>query len=190
MMKKVHVPTKEEVIAFGGIAPTMARSSVRLQCKDNGDDEVMDKAMKLAQQRMDPMVTGTNKSSNLSFIEKDSAEIIGLALRLGVSLGKDVHEAIQTVDSLKKVEEIRNIQYLQKNIDYVIEGDNGPSNLVMTNVSALCEDLVDDDKEISDVDDLIGDPLPPIKEKKVRQRKVYDPSNIRRSNRKRVKKIY
>jgi hypothetical protein len=60
----------------------------------------------------------------------------------------------------------------------------------MTNVSALCEDLVDDDKEISDVDDLIGDPLPPIKEKKVRQTKVYDPSNIRRSNRKRVKKNY
>jgi hypothetical protein len=42
----------------------------------------------------------------------------------------------------------------------------------MTNVSALCEDLVDDDKEISDVDDLIGDPLPPIKEKKVRKKGV------------------
>jgi hypothetical protein len=60
----------------------------------------------------------------------------------------------------------------------------------MSNVSALCEDLVDDEKEISDVDDLIGDPLPPIKEKKTRQRKVYDPANIRRSNRKRVMKIY
>jgi hypothetical protein len=58
----------------------------------------------------------------------------------------------------------------------------------MTNVSALCEDLVDDDKDISDVDDLIGNHLPPIKEKKVRQRQVYDPSNIRRRNRKRVKK--
>jgi hypothetical protein len=33
-------------------------------------------------------------------------------------------------------------------------------------VSALCEDLVNDDKDISDADDLIGDPLPPIKEKK------------------------
>jgi hypothetical protein len=38
----------------------------------------------------------------------------------------------------------------KKNIDYVIEGDNGPSNLIMTNVPALCEDLVDNDKEISD----------------------------------------
>jgi hypothetical protein len=100
--KDVSMPTEEEVIAFGGIAPTMARSSVHLQCKDNADDEVMDKARKLAQQRMAPMVTGTNKSSNLSFILKDSAEIIGLASRLGVSLGKDVHEAMQTVDSIKK----------------------------------------------------------------------------------------
>jgi hypothetical protein len=61
MPKDVHMPTKDEVITFGGIAPTMARSSVRLQCKDNADDEVMDKAVKLAQQRMDPMVTGTKK---------------------------------------------------------------------------------------------------------------------------------
>ncbi|KAM0877147.1 hypothetical protein ACQ4PT_035692 [Festuca glaucescens] len=83
--KSASMPTEEEVIAFGGIALTMARSSARLQRKDNADDVVMDKARKLAQQRMDPMVT----------------------------------------------------------------------------------DLVDDDKEISDVDALIGDPLPPIKEKKV-----------------------
>jgi hypothetical protein len=49
MPKRSHVPTEEEVIAFGGIAPTSARSSVRLQRKDNADDEVMAKAMKLAQ---------------------------------------------------------------------------------------------------------------------------------------------
>jgi hypothetical protein len=60
----------------------------------------------------------------------------------------------------------------------------------MSNVSALCEDLVDEDKDYSDVEELVGDPLPPIKEKKARQRKVYDPSNIRRSTRKRVKKNY
>jgi hypothetical protein len=48
----------------------------------------------------------------------------------------------------------------------------------MSTVSSLCEDLVDDEKEISDVDDLVGDPLPPIKEKKVRQRRVYDSKNV------------
>jgi hypothetical protein len=102
--KGTHVPTEDEVIAFGGIAPTMDRSSVRLQRKDNADDEVMGKAMKIAQQRLDPLVTGTNQSSNLSFIAKDSSEIRGLASRLGVSLGKDFQEALDTVDNIKKVE--------------------------------------------------------------------------------------
>jgi hypothetical protein len=54
------------------------------------------------------MMTGTHKSSNLSFIDKDNSEIRGLASRLGVSLGKDVHEAMQTVDNIKRVEETRN----------------------------------------------------------------------------------
>jgi hypothetical protein len=46
--KSASMPIEEEVIAFGGIAPTMARSSAHLQRKDNADDEVMDKARKLA----------------------------------------------------------------------------------------------------------------------------------------------
>jgi hypothetical protein len=190
MPKRLLVPTEEEVIAFGGIAPTSARASVRLQRKDNVDDEAMTKVMKLFQHQADPVMTGTHKSSNLSFIAKDNSEIIDLASRLGVSLGKNCHEATQTVDNIKRVEENRNFQFLQKKLEYDIEGDNGPSNLVLTNVSALCEDLVDDDKVFSDADELIGDPLPPIKEKMARPRKVYDSSNIRRSNRRRVKKIY
>jgi hypothetical protein len=133
-------------------------------------------------------VTGTH--SNLSFINKDNSEIIELAERLGVSLGKNIHDAGKTVDDIKRFEESRNIQFLQKSVDYVIEGDDGPSNLVMSNVSALFEDLVDEDKEYSDVEELVGDPLPPIKEKKVRQIKVYDSSNIHRSIRKRVKFFY
>ncbi|KAM0858932.1 hypothetical protein ACQ4PT_047527 [Festuca glaucescens] len=185
-----HVPTEEEVIAFGGIAHTGARSSARLQQQEDADDTVMEMAMKQAQQRHDILDSGTKQKSKLSFISKDSSEIIGLASRLGVSLGKNFQEVLETVDNIKKVEEIQNIQYLQKKIDHAIEGDNGPSNLVMSNVSSLCEDLVDDEKDISDVEDLAGDPLPPIKEKKVRQRRVYDSSNIRRSNRKRIKKIY
>jgi hypothetical protein len=115
MPKRLLVPTEEEVIAFGGIAPTSARASVRLQRKDNVDDEAMTKAMKLFQHQADPVMTGTHKSSNLSFIAKDNSEIIDLASRLGVSLGKNCHEATQTVDNIKRVEENRNFQFLQKN---------------------------------------------------------------------------
>jgi hypothetical protein len=189
-LEKEQGPTEEEVIAFGGIAPTLARSSVRLQQKEDADGVIMGKAMKMAQKRLDPLMPGKHQSPNLSFIAKDSSDILGLASRLGVFLGKDEQEALDTVTNIKKIEEIRNVVYLQKTIDYVLERDDGPSNLVMSNVSALCDDLVDEEKQNSDIEELIGDPLPPIKEKKTRQRKVYDPANIRRSNRKRTKKIY
>jgi hypothetical protein len=69
--------------------------------------------MNLLQQQSAPL-TGTHKSSQLSFINKDNSEIIDLASRLGVSLGKDFNEAKQTVDNIKRVEENRNFQFLQK----------------------------------------------------------------------------
>ncbi|KAM0838391.1 hypothetical protein ACQ4PT_061010 [Festuca glaucescens] len=101
-----HVPTEEEVIAFGGIANTGARSSARLQQHEDADDTIMERAMKQAQQRHDILDSGTKQKSKLSFISKDNSEIIGLASRLGVSLGKDFQEALETVDNIKKVEEI------------------------------------------------------------------------------------
>jgi hypothetical protein len=48
-------------------------------------------------------LTGTH--SNLSFIDKDNSEIIELAARLGVSLGKNIHDAGKTVDDIKRLEE-------------------------------------------------------------------------------------
>jgi hypothetical protein len=114
MSQKKSRPTEEEVIAFGGIAPTTARSSARLQRKDNADDDALAKAMKLAQNRAPPMVTGTH--TNLSFVDKDSSEIIELAAPLGVSLGKNIQDAVKTVDNMKRVEESRNIQFLQKKV--------------------------------------------------------------------------
>ncbi|KAM0850649.1 hypothetical protein ACQ4PT_052937 [Festuca glaucescens] len=71
MIKDVHMPTEEEVIAFGGIARTTGRSSARLQCKDNADDDVMDKAMKLSQQRMDPLVPDNWKVFNADLDDND-----------------------------------------------------------------------------------------------------------------------
>jgi hypothetical protein len=109
---------------------------------------------------------------------------------LGVSLGKDLNEAVHTIDYLKEVEEARTLQFLEKNINESLGKDDGPSNLLMTNVSNLCEDLVEDEFDDLDLNDLIANPLPPVKEKKTRQRKIYDNVNVRRSNRKRTKKIY
>jgi hypothetical protein len=62
--------------------------------------------------------------------------------------------------------------------------------LVLSKVSTLCEDLVEDDDIPLDFDDQLEHLKPVVKVKKVRHRKVYDTNNIRKSTRKRVKKQF
>jgi hypothetical protein len=107
-----------------------------------------------------------------------------------VSLGADLDNACVNIDCMKGIEEERNLRMLEKNINDTVDMDTGPSNLLVSKVSSLCEDLVDDENDFDGDDELVDMPLPNIKEKKIRQKKVYDVSNIRRSNRKRIKKIY
>jgi hypothetical protein len=73
----------------------------------------------------------------------------------------------------------------------VVENENkeeGLSTLVMSKVSTLCEDLIEDDDISLDLDDHLEHLKPIVKEKKTRQRKIYDTNNICKSTRKRVKK--
>lgn len=186
-------PSMEEVIAFGGIpraTQTEVRSSTRIRAQHNADETQLARAMQQAQSRDDATVSGTKPVSNLSFVNMQSSEILGKASRIGVRLGKDFDEAVETIDCLKRIEENRNLHFLNKNIEENIARDNGPSNFMMSNVSNLCEDLVEDEFEDIELNELVSNPLPPIKEKKTRQRKIYDNTHIRKSNRKRIKKIY
>jgi hypothetical protein len=71
---------------------------------------------------------------------------------------------------------------------YVEENrEEGLESLVLLKVSTLCEDLMDDEDIPMDFDDQLENLRPVIKVKKIRQRKVYDTSNIRKSTRKRIK---
>lgn len=58
---------------------------------------------------------------------------------------------------------------LQKNIDDSLNRDEGHSALVMSKVSTLCEDLVEDDEIPVELDDICDHPAPILKEKKTRQ---------------------
>jgi hypothetical protein len=91
---------------------------------------------------------------------------------------------------MKRVEEERILHILKKTDFKSAEEDDGPSNLAAADVSALCEDLVADEEEYSSEHDIGPQPSSPKKQKKTRLRKVYDHNNLRRSNRKRIKKIY
>jgi molecular chaperone GrpE (heat shock protein) len=95
---------------------------------------------------------------------------------------------LRSIRGIKNVEEKRILTILHKNADENLDKDEGPSTLVMSKVSTLCEDLVDDESFPLDLDDHLDHLKQGIKEKKTRQRKTYDFNNIRRSTRRRIKK--
>jgi hypothetical protein len=68
--------------------------------------------------------------------------------------------------------------------------EEGLETLVLSKVSTLCEDLIDDDETSLDFEDHLDHIKPVVKVKKTRQRKVYDTNNIRKSTRKRIKKQF
>jgi hypothetical protein len=69
-----------------------------------------------------------------------------------------------------------------------IHMEEGSSTLVMSKVSTLCEDLIEDDGILLDLDDHFGHLKPVVKEKKTRTKKVYDTISVQKRNRRRIKK--
>jgi hypothetical protein len=106
---------------------------------------------------------------------------------LGVSLGNSATEVVKYIKGIKMVEEERILTILQKNVHENLNKDDDLSTLVMSKVSTLCEDLVEDDGIPLELDDHLEHLKPVIKEKKTRQRKMYDTKNIRKSTRKIIK---
>jgi hypothetical protein len=187
----LHEPSLEEVIAFGGIScvdTTEVRSSSRIRDQSDADDTQMVRAMKITQQRHDVYSAGISVTPKFSFISLSHSDIVGRASRIGVSLGKTFDETVDSVNILKAAEEERNVHMLEKNIDEITKGDAGPSNLLVSNLSSLCNDLIED--EVDGMDSVLEQSCPPVHIKKVRQRKVYDLSKVRRSTRKRTPKVF
>jgi hypothetical protein len=148
-------PTIEEVIAFGGIpkpSPGM-RSSSRLGHQKDGDMPQLDRAMKRAQMRDDPPNTGKLSIPKLSIVNIPDADFIQRAGSLGVSLGNNEMDVVRSIKGIKSLEEKRILTVLQKNVDDNLNRDEGPSTLVMSKVSTLCEDLIEDESIPFDLDD-------------------------------------
>jgi hypothetical protein len=184
--------TVEEVIAFGGIPkpPSGVRSSIRLGNQKDGDLTQTDKAMMRAQMRDDPLTSGKQLIPKLSIVNIPESDFIHRAGSLGISLGKNDMEVSESIRGIKCLEEKRILIMLQKNVDENMNKDEGPSTLLMSKVSTLCEDLVEDESIPLDFDDPVELLKPAIKGKKTRQRKTYDTNNIRKSTRRRIKKQF
>ncbi|KAK1602601.1 hypothetical protein QYE76_016870 [Lolium multiflorum] len=187
-----HCPSIEEVIAFGGIPkPNMdVRSSSRLGGQPNADMPQMEKAMKMAQLRDESAASGKLIIPMHSIINIPDSEIVRRADRLGISLGNSVGEIGNSVKGIKMVEEERILTILEKKKNDIENLEEGMDTLVLSKVSTLCEDLIDDEDNTIDLDDHLDHLKPVVKVKKNRQRKVYDTNNIRKSTRKRIKKQF
>jgi hypothetical protein len=135
-------PSKEEIIAFGGIPEGAAagiRSSDRICAQPNGDDTQMQRAMRLAQLCDQNGMSSEPKLSINSFSIDD---IKSRTLKLGVSLGVLDSEIGKSINLLKNVETERNLVILERKINTC---DEDPRNLFVSKVSGLCEDLTEED---------------------------------------------
>jgi hypothetical protein len=75
------------------------------------------------------------------------------------------------VREIKELEENRTLILLKKDIAESIDGDVGPSTLLMSKVSNLSEDLVDDLEDEVDLEDQLDQPnVDPILKKRVSER--------------------
>jgi hypothetical protein len=76
---------------------------------------------------------------------------------------------------------------LKKDVDENLNKEEGPSTLVMSKVSNLCEDFIEDDNIPLELDYHLEHLKPVVKEKKTRHRRTYD---ISKSTRGRIKKQF
>jgi hypothetical protein len=145
----------------------------------------MEKAMMNAQLRDSSSSAGKTLPPKFCIFNIPNSKIILKADRLGISLGQSKGEVVKSIKGIKLVEEERILTMLQKNVDENVNMDEGPSTLVMSKVSTLCEDLIEDDGIPLDLDDHLDHLKPTIKERKTRVRETYDTNNIHKSARRR-----
>jgi hypothetical protein len=69
------------------------------------------------------------------------------------------------------LEEEHILAILLKNVDEILNKEEGPSTLVMSKVSTLCEDLIEDDGIPLELDDQLEHLKPVVKEKELGRRK-------------------
>jgi hypothetical protein len=182
----------EEVIAFVGIPKSSlgARSSARLGGQPGVDMTQTEKAMRNAQLMGASSCAGMSVSPKFSIVNIPDNEIIHKAERLGISLGKSEGEIVKSIKGINLLEEERILTMLHKNVDDYVSREDDPSTLVMSKVSTLCEDLVEDDGIPLDLDDHLERLDSVAKVKKTRVRKSYDTNNIRKSTGRKIKKQF
>jgi hypothetical protein len=137
----------------------------------------------LAQRRDDLNGQGTYSQSKGAFALFSKEEIIDRAMGLGVSLGHNSKERCSAAKHIIDSELSHALTILKHNTGNL----DGQHNSLISQVSQLCEDLVDECSPTSE--EFTESGVQCTKISRPRRRKSYDKTNIRRSTRIRVKKL-
>jgi hypothetical protein len=181
-------PSLDEVINFGGILPNAEvglRSSDRLRAQPNADATQLERAMMIAQQRNNLHTQGTTLDTHSSFYTFSDEDIISRAKILGISMGSNSKSERAAAQLIKETEKQRVLTFL-KNDKTLEEEATLPPCIVVSRASDLCEDL--DDFSDENLDEHIDLLISHSVAKQTRKKKSYDKTNVRRSDRLRIKR--
>jgi hypothetical protein len=155
------------------------RSSEWLRAQPLADATQIERAMWLAQRRDGPPCPGTDFVSSNSVLNFSTDEICSRASRMGVSLGESSGCKAASIKLLKDTELERSLTMLKK-VESTVESDFlAPHNLVVSDISTLCDDL---NEEVVDVSGGVVETMvsaPPYG----RTKKIYDNISVHRSKR-------
>jgi hypothetical protein len=175
-------PMAFDVTSFGGIAPPAlsVRASDRIRAQPNADATQMERAMQNISHRHDLISTGNDKHKP-SLASLSDEDILVKASRLGISLGKNSNEVAKAVQSIKEVDVKQSLFILKKNVDAQLHKEEGQNSMLISKFSSLTRDLlIEEAQENLEHDDLL---MPIINLRKVRKKKEFDLSGVRRSTR-------
>jgi hypothetical protein len=137
----------------------------------NMDMPQMEKAKKITQMRLSPATSGKLAIPKFSIVNIPNDEIGHRAERLGISLGCLEREVENSIKDIKLLEENRVLTLFHNKSHVKDSEEEDLSSLVMSKVSTLWEDLVEEDIIPLGVDDDIELLKPVVRARKPRQKK-------------------
>jgi hypothetical protein len=153
----------------------------------NADASQLEGAMMLASKRDDAQAQGTQTSTTPSFSAFSDEQIIDKANTIGVSMGINLDDRLRPARLIKDIEKQRMVTFLNVRTSSANEDtEKKPTCLVVSRASNLCEDLDEDDQFFGDDPSQL---LIPRRETKCqREKRSYDKTKVRRSDRLRLKR--
>ena len=123
------------------------RSSQRVREQHNADLPQLQRAMDLAARKTYGSPPGISPSAKLSLHAFTNSEIKRRAGILGVSLGENESQVDASISALRKVESERGVIFLKNTLPP--NNEENESNLVLRKAINICEDLADEEEEVS-----------------------------------------